>query len=253
MNFMSTFQDAVHFDLQNAEGRRESSPRVHRRFLVCWSVVGRSQKRDAMPKRSAFIDDAAEDEDEGEHGEEDEDDEEHGNVEGLIADKKEKEMQGTHLRAAGIMRQAELDREQAELEAAEARYQQLGASYMQSGSGAGSSSRGRVHVLDADSEIGDLARAAADAEARRLAAEAKAAEAADKARRGAEAESRRRQQQALYDLYELEAADDEKAAAPAAAAPPSVASTAAAAAPPTEPKAAAPSGGRYRIKKKAKT
>ena len=113
-------------------------------------------------KRSAFIDDAAQDEDDehGDNNDEDED-EEQGNVEGLIADRVEKDKHGTHLRASGIMRQAELDREQAELEAAEQRYQQLGSIYMADGVGGGGGGGGRVHVLDADSETGDMARAAA--------------------------------------------------------------------------------------------
>ena len=48
------------------------------------------------------------------------------------------------------------------MEAAEARYAQLGATYMQAPDGGGGS-RERVSIMEADTEMGELARAAAAA------------------------------------------------------------------------------------------
>ena len=206
--------------------------------------MGRRRKYD-------FIDDRAEES--GEEGEGEEDDEEEGDVDGLLAEVTEQEKDGEHLRAGATVRNAELDREMALMEAAEERYTALGATYMQpQGAGAGAGGGDGVgSVLDADTELGELARAARDAAQREAEARAKADAAAARARAKAEAESKAKQQQALSDLYELEAgADDGVGSAPDQG--PTRASTSHA---PSHCAASASSasGGRYRIKKKAKT
>ena len=87
-----------------------------------------------MSRRSIFIADQANDEDEDEDAVRADDDEEDGidgeeNVEGLIADKVEKDKRGTHLAAMAKARQELEKEEEAQLAAAEERYAALGANY----------------------------------------------------------------------------------------------------------------------------
>ena len=208
-------------------------------------------------KRSIFIADQANDEDEeedavrGDDGEEEDEGEE--NVAGLIADKVERDKRGTHLAVMADLRQEREREEEAQLAAAEERYAALGAAYVRD------TRETQYHEPGEFSELAVQARVeAAKAEAvRQKLAKAAAAKAAAE-----EAARMERQKQALDDLYDLL---DTGAGSSSSAGAGSGGDAASSAAPPAPPRPALTSGvveggapaapkPKYRIgKKKART